>query len=105
MKNPVDEAKRILIENSKVLYGIFGIVKGSGYFPPNEFLNQFLLKGSDPCDQDGRMKDWKPFALSSDNYLLVKEWWVRENPGTVEDSLGADDWMEWTLKILEDDED
>ena len=49
----IDHAKRVLEDNTNVLYGIFGIISGSGCFPPLLFLNEFFLAGSDPCDQDG----------------------------------------------------
>lgn len=68
MHNNVALAKRILSDNSKVLYGIFGIINTSGYFPPCSLLNEFLMAGNDPCDQDGRMKNWKPFKLSSEEH-------------------------------------
>jgi len=38
-------AKRVLTEDTKVLYGIFGIINTSGYFPPHKFLNEFFLIG------------------------------------------------------------
>lgn len=45
----INYAKRVLDENTKVLYGIFGVISGSGYFPPLPFLNEFLMAGSDSC--------------------------------------------------------
>ncbi|WP_444919627.1 hypothetical protein ACJJID_11575 [Microbulbifer sp. CnH-101-G] len=97
----VERAKRVLTENSKVLYGIFGIVELSGYFPPHNFLNQFLMQGNDPCDQDGRMDNWPPFKLSSREYNLVKDWWCSINPGTVVDDLGEESWSDWAVEIIE----
>src|SRR5262249_7930489 len=76
MVGAVDAAKQVLSADEAVLYGIFGIIGNSGYFPPREFLNEFLMVGSDPCDQDGRMGRWKPFALSPGEYDEVKAWWV-----------------------------
>jgi hypothetical protein len=40
MVNSVELAKNILSENAQVLYGIFGQIESSGYFPPKEFLNR-----------------------------------------------------------------
>ncbi len=97
-----ETAKRVLAENTAVLYGIFGIVDSSGFFPPREFLNQFLVQGSDPCDQDGRMSDWQPFILPPQDYLEVKEWWMVNHPGASEDDLGAECWDEWIQTILND---
>ena len=59
MQNDIAKSKNILTENTNVLYGIFGIISTSGYFPSFYFLNEFLMQGSDPCDQDGRMEEWK----------------------------------------------
>src|SRR5262245_16266178 len=57
----LDVAKQVLTADEQVLYGIFGHIGTSGYFPPYEFLNEFLMVGCDPCDQDGRMANWQPF--------------------------------------------
>jgi hypothetical protein len=65
MSNSVETAKKVLTANTAVLYGIFGTIESSGYFPPSKFLNQFLAQGNDPCDQDGRMSKWPPFTLSA----------------------------------------
>ena len=100
MVNSVELAKKILSENAQVLYGIFGQIESSGYFPPQEFLNEFLIHGSDPCDQDGRMNRWIPFTLSAENYEVIKEWWIRNNPGTIENSLGVNCWDDWIQVIL-----
>jgi hypothetical protein len=94
-------AKRILADNSVVLFGIFGMVETSGFFPPREFLNEFLMVGYDPCDQDGRMASWVPFELSIEGYQLVKDWWIEKHPGTVEDSLSANSWNDWVQCILD----
>lgn len=75
--NQSAEAIRILDANINVPYGIFSIIDGSGYFPPLAFLNAFLLQGSDPCDQDGRMGTWRPFALTSEEYATVKNGGLR----------------------------
>ena len=42
MSLPVEQAQAILAENERVLYGVFGVVAGSGVFPPHEFLNEFF---------------------------------------------------------------
>ena len=101
MSNSLAVAKRILSDNSEVLYGIFGIIEVSGYFPPLAFLNEFLMKGSDPCDQDQRMDDWKPFEISEGEYADIKRWWIAMNPGAVEDALGEDCWEDWVQEILD----
>jgi hypothetical protein len=100
MAEAVDAAKRVLTSNEKVLYGIFGLIGGSGYFPPHEFLNEFLMLGSDPCDQDARMGHWQTFALSSDEYEEVKMWWISGHPGTMVSHLGVGCWNDWIQTIL-----
>jgi hypothetical protein len=51
-------AKNVLLENATVLYGVFGVIEESGYFPPREFLNEFFMIGHDPCDQDRRLNHY-----------------------------------------------
>lgn len=97
----IDHAKRVLEDNTNVLYGIFSIISGSGYFPPLPFLNEFFLAGSDPCDQDGRMGRWRRFALTLSEYDVVKAWWIENNPNTIESQLGCDCWNDWVKEILE----
>jgi hypothetical protein len=97
----ISKAKRVLDENTEVLYGIFGVISGSGYFPPLPFLNEFFLGGSDPCDQDGRMGRWRPFTLTISEYEVVKAWWLEACPGTVEAELGSECWADWVQEILE----
>jgi hypothetical protein len=94
-------AKDVLDRNSKVLFGIFGAIQNSGHFPPLEFLNEFFMKGNDPCDQDGRMASWPPFNLTSSEYAEVKNWWLINHPGTLETDLESSTWTEWCCKILE----
>lgn len=101
MSNHIEKAKDILAENSKVLYGIFGVIKGSGLFPPRVFLNEFLKAGSDPCDQDGRMENWVPFELTVEEYLEIKEWWLLLYPNTIEDALEQTSWLDWSVEIIE----
>jgi hypothetical protein len=96
----VETAKRVLTANEAVLYGIFGQISAFPYFPPRPFLNEFLMGGSDPCDQDRRMGTWTPFALSSEEYREVKEWWAQSHPGSVENALGARCWNDWAQVIL-----
>jgi hypothetical protein len=93
-------AKEVLTTNSKVLYGIFGQIESSGYFPPVSFLNEFFMLGSGPCDQDERMNSWTPFALSADDYGVIKYWWIEHHPGAIEDDLGEKRWNDWIVKIL-----
>ena len=100
MASALDTAKHVLAANEAVLYGIFGVIGSSGYFPPQRFLNEFLLRGSDPCDQDRRMPPWRPFAIGSEDYRDLKAWWVAGHAGTIEDGLGVDSWDEWVQEIL-----
>jgi hypothetical protein len=46
------------------------------------------------------MSPWVPFALSKDEFELVKANWVQEHPGAKEDALGAADWNDWVQAIL-----
>jgi hypothetical protein len=95
------QAKKVLLANSIVLYGVFGVIEGSGYFPPRSFLNEFLLSEHDPCDRDSRMGRWEAFSLSDEDYLVLKQWWICRNPDTVEDSLGSNCWSEWVETVFE----
>lgn len=94
-------AKCVLEENTRILYGIFGVISGSGYFPPMSFLNEFLLAGSDPCDQDGRMGSWRPFTLTLSEYDTIKAWWFESHLNTVESHLGCECWDDWVQEMLE----
>ena len=98
--NQSTEAIRILTANIHVPYGIFD---GSGYFPPLAFLNDFLLRGSDPCDQDCRMGTWRPFALTSEEYAIVTNWWLETNENAVVADLGCACWDDWVQEILDPD--
>jgi hypothetical protein len=100
VRTPLDAAKQVLADNEAVLYGIFGQVGSCGYFPPRLFLNEFLMRGHDPCDQDGRMPAWQPFAVAPDEYYDLKEWWAARHDGAVEDGLGVDSWDAWVQEIL-----
>ena len=97
----IELAKKVLKEDSEVLYGIFGIIESSGYFPPRKFLNEFLLAGDDPCDQDGRMDNWKPFTLNAEEYCVIRDWWISVNPNTVVDTLSSDSWEGWVSEMLD----
>jgi len=99
MAGAVDTAKLILEADEAVLYGIFGVGR-SGYFPPREFLNEFLMVGHDPCDQDRRMEGWQPFALSPGEYDEIKVWWVARHPRAVASDLGVGCWDDWVQVIL-----
>jgi hypothetical protein len=103
MKNSIENAKAILLENKKVKFGIFGIIESSGYFPPRIFLNQFLLEGNDPCDQDGRMDKWIPFELNIEEFEIIKDWWIDLHPNTIVDNLNQNNWDDWIQKILDND--
>ena len=96
----LQQAKSVLSDNTKVLYGIFGVVESSGYFPPRAFLNEFLMQGSDPCDQDRRSAEWSPVSLSPEEYSELKEWWISSHPDAVVDSLGVNCWDDWIGEIL-----
>jgi hypothetical protein len=96
----IEKAKEVLSENSEVLYGIFGVVKSSAYFPPLSFLNEFLILGYDPCDQDQRMKPWAPFKLTNDEYNILLNWWQLSNPNCSSNSLGTECWDDWVQIIL-----
>ncbi len=100
MTTAVDAAKRVLEADEQVPYGIFGHVGGSGYFPSREFLNEFLIVGCDPCDQDGRLARWMPFVLRSEEYDVIQRWWVAKHNGAVVSDLGAACWDEWVQRIL-----
>lgn len=100
MSNAAVSAKRILEANEVVRFGIFGEVAGSGYFPPRPFLNEFLMLGHDPCDQDQRMGTWTPTELSPEEYRDVLSWWVSRHADAVEDSLGVERWGDWVQQIL-----
>jgi hypothetical protein len=100
MAGAVDAAKRVLTADEAVLYGIFGVIGGSGYFPPRQFLNEFLMAGCDPCDQDGRMGGWQPFTLSPGKYDDVKAWWMSGHLGAITSELGVESWNDWVQVIL-----
>lgn len=100
MPTHVETAQRVLAANVAVQFGIFGIIDGSGYFPPREFLNEFLKAGSDPCDQDRQMGRWTSFELSPNEYNEVAEWWIANTPGTVVADLGVTCWSDWVQVIL-----
>jgi hypothetical protein len=46
------------------------------------------------------MSSWKPFAVSTEAYRDLKEWWVALHSGEVEDDLGVDNWDDWAQEIL-----
>lgn len=100
MAGAVATAKRVLAADESVLYGIFGVIGRTGYFPPRQFLNEFLMIGNDPCDQDGRMDRWQPFTLSQDEYDQVKWWWAAGHHGAVASDLGVGCWTDWVQVIL-----
>jgi 6-phosphogluconolactonase len=100
MSGAFETAKRVLEADEAVLYGIFGVIAGTGYFPPRDFLNEFLMVGSDPCDQDGRMSRWQPFTLSPGEYAEVKAWWAAGHLGAVVSDLGVGCWNDWVQVIL-----
>ncbi len=101
MMNFVEKTKGILNENTTVLYGIFGIISDSGFFPTRKLLNEFLLKGNAPCDQDERMDHWKPFELKTKEYSEIKKWWIGLYPNAVESDLEQKSWEDWVQIIID----
>ncbi|APW41189.1 hypothetical protein [Rhodoferax saidenbachensis] len=93
-------AMEVLTANEAVRFGIFGVVGASKVFPPHGFLNEFFAAGNDPCDQDNLMGAWRPFSVSHQEYLEIKDWWVAAHPGVVEDDLGAANWDDWVQEVL-----
>jgi hypothetical protein len=96
----LDIAKQVLAANEAVLYGAFGAVAASVSFPPRGFLNEFFMRGYDPCDQDGRMSPWRPFTVSDEEYRELKAWWLAGHAGAVEDDLGAKCWNDWLQGVI-----
>jgi hypothetical protein len=103
MRDAVQFAKQILAANEEVLFGIFGQIGRSRYFPPQEYLNEFFKQGSDPCDQDSRMGQWRPFVLSMTEFEDVFSWWAERHPGTVVTDLDTSSWHNWIQVILQQD--
>lgn len=101
MTERAERAKAVLVENAKVRHGIFGAIAQSSYFPPREFLNEFLMAGTDLCDQDGRMAPWVPFSLSQEEFAAVEAWWREQHPGVLTDTLDAASWHDWAVEMLE----
>ena len=95
-----ENAIKIINENTHVIYGIFGIIDSSGYFPPLDFINEFFSGGSDPCDQDFRMGSWRPFKIDKFEYEKVKLWWIDNHKGCLESTLGCECWDDWIQYIL-----
>ena len=100
MPSSLDTAKRVLAADEAVLFGIFGVIGSSGYFPPCGILNEFLMRGYDPCDQDRRMSGWPPFEVTLEEYHELKNWWVAHHAGAVEDGLGTACWDDWVQEVL-----
>lgn len=99
----IERAKKLLTENTKILYGIFGVVECSPFFPPCDFLNEFFQKGSDPCDQDSRMGNWEPFELNTQEYEALASWWLKNHPNSTINALGVKNWEDWQIIIIEED--
>ncbi|MBL9082915.1 MAG: hypothetical protein JNK76_13965 [Planctomycetales bacterium] len=100
----VDAAKRVLTNSEAAGYGYFNHISPFGYFPPLEFLNQFLVLGHETWDQDGMHERWKPFELSPEEHCEVANWWIEKYPGTVVHDLGAKCWDDWLFQILHPDD-
>jgi hypothetical protein len=101
VSDSLENAKLVLTQNREVLYGIFGQVSTSDLFPPRDILNEFLIRGHDPCDQDGRMKNWRPFKITENEYDEILKWWLKDYPNSVVDDLGANCWDDWAYEMLE----
>lgn len=102
--NQLELAKHVIEGSVNVMFGTFGAIDSSAYFPPRTFLNEFLRSGSDPADQDGRMKDWIPFELNEENYERIKEWWIGDHPDSKEDYLGMNCWNDWIVEVIHGDD-
>lgn len=98
----IERAIKVLTENTKVLYGFFGVVEQSPFFPPCSFLNEFFQKGFDPCDQDSRMRNWEPFELNLQEYEAVASWWLKNHPNSTINALEVKNWDDWQIKIIEE---
>jgi len=96
----LEMARRVLAANEDVPFGIFGIISSCPYFPPRDFLNEFLMGGSDPCDQDGVIGGWLPFTVSPEEYRELLAWWQAAHPGAVASDLGVGCWDHWIQVIL-----
>jgi hypothetical protein len=66
--SPLELAKWALVADEEVQFGIFWHIGYSGFFRPREFLNKFLMRELDSCDQDGRMPPW-PLRPSNEKAL------------------------------------
>jgi hypothetical protein len=97
----VEIACRVLSQNETVQFGIFGLIGKSEYFPPLRFLNEFFMKGHDPCDQDQRMSKWNSFELNSEEYETVRRWWVSDHPRAIKELSDVNCWADWVHEILE----
>jgi hypothetical protein len=97
----VEIACRVLSQNETVQFGIFGLIGKSEYFPPFQFLNEFFMKGHDPCDQDQRMPKWNAFELNSEEYETVRRWWVSDHPSAIKELPDVSCWADWVHEILE----
>jgi len=53
LPSSLDTAKRVLAADEAVLFGIFGVIGSSGYFPPCGILNEFLMRGYDRVTRTG----------------------------------------------------
>lgn len=102
-ENKSDLATTILEENTKILYGIFGVVIASGFFPTWHILNGFFSQGNDPCDQDGCMEAWRPFELDEEEYFVLLEWWLTVYPNSRVESFGVESWDDWIVEVVERD--
>lgn len=97
----VEIACKVLSKNETVQFGIFGLIGRSEYFPPRLFLNEFLMMGNDPCDQDQRMEQWNAFELNFEEYETVRQWWLSEHPRAIKELPGVSCWADWVHEIIE----
>jgi hypothetical protein len=49
------------------------------------------------------MGTWRPFALTSEEYATVKNWWLETNENAVVADLGCACWDDWVQEILDPD--
>ncbi len=69
----------------------FKIIDGETYFPPLKVMNDFLIQGHDPADQDDLYPRWNPFEIDENTYRQLKLWWITDNPDAKEDWLGLNE--------------
>jgi hypothetical protein len=97
----IEIARIVLSKNETIPFGIFGLIGKSEYFPPRLFLNEFFMKGYDPCDQDQRMGTWDAFELDIEEYDAVRQWWISNHPRATRNLPDVNCWSDWVQEIVE----